>query len=572
MHPEFHKSSQQRAAELQHEAAAYRLAREAARGSETDRAASAGSASAADRKYRMRWWTLITLSTTLLIVIVDDTIVNVALPTLQRELNASVSALQWIVNSYIVVFGGFLLTMGTLGDRFGRRRFLHIGLVIFGASSLYGAFAGSATHLIMARAVMGIGGAMVMPSTLSIIIDVFPRAERARAIAIWAAIAHLGIPLGPVLGGWLLDRYWWGSVLLINVPIVLLVLAAGHLVVPESRNPATPRADLLGMALSTASLATLLYGIIAGPEHGWLSVEVITGLSLAVITGTAFVAHERRVAQPMLDLRLFRDPRLKWGTIAITLAMFALAGLTFDLTQFLQVVKAYSPLDAGLRILPLVIGFGLAAHAGQHLVRHIGVPGAVGGGLGVIAVLLVAFSQVGSTTSYWLVGSLLLVIGIALGTVFIPSTDSVMAAVPEANASLGSALNDASRQVGAALGIGVLGSVTNAAYSARIEDSIARFPPEVANVASHSVGAAVEVARTIGGDAGAALHRAAVSAFTDAFNLAMVAGAALLSAGGVIVWRRLAAGDSSPPPPDPPADGSLTAGTDGSERFVPVND
>lgn len=528
--------------------------------------------SALARKYRMRWWTLITLSTTLLIVIVDDTILNVALPTLQRELNASPSALQWIVNSYIVIFGGFLLTMGTLGDRFGRRRFLHMGLVMFGGSSLYGAFAGSPTDLVVARAAMGIGGAMVMPSTLSIIIDVFPRAERARAIAIWAAIAHLGIPLGPVLGGWLLDRYWWGSVLLINIPIVLLVMIMGRLVVPESRNPTTPRADLLGMALSTASLASLLYAIIAGPETGWSSAQVIIGLCLAVITGTAFVGHERRVPEPMLDLGLFRDPRLKWGTTAITLAMFALAGLTFDLTQFLQVVKAYSPLDAGLRILPLVIGFGLAAHMGQHLLRHVGIRRALGGGLGVIAVLLVAFAQVESTTSYWLVGSMLLLIGVALGTVFIPSTDAVMAAVPEANAGLGSAINDASRQVGAALGIGVLGSLTNAAYSAQIGDSIAGLPPDVANVSSRSVAAAVEAARTLGGEAGAALHTAAVSAFTDAFSLAMVAGATLLSAGGLVVWRRLAVRDPSPPPRDPPAGRDLTVGTDGAERRVPVTD
>ncbi len=524
------------------------------------------------RKYRMRWWTLITLSTTLLIVMVDDTIVNLALPTLQRELNASPSALQWIVNSYIVVFGGFLLTMGTLGDRFGRRRFLHVGLVLFGASSLYGAFAGSPVDLVVARAAMGIGGAMVMPSTLSIIIDVFPRAERAKAIAIWAAIAHLGIPLGPVLGGWLLDRYWWGSVLLVNVPIVLLVLVVGHLVVPESRNPATPRADLLGMALSTASLAALLYAIIAGPENGWLSAQVIGGLLLALITGIAFVAHERRAEEPMLDLGLFRDARLKWGTIAITLAMFALAGLTFDLTQFLQVVKVYSPLDAGLRILPLVIGFGVAAHVGQHLVRHIGVRRAVGGGLGAIALLLVAFAQVESTTSYWPVGSMLLLIGIALGTVFIPSTDAVMAAVPEANAGLGSALNDASRQVGAALGIGVLGSLTNAAYSAQIEGSIAGLPPDAAYMSSRSVGAAVEVARTVGGEAGAALHTAAVSAFTDAFSLAMLAGAALLSAGGLIVWRRLAVGDPNPRHATHLQTGTSLSARDGSDRPAPVTD
>jgi EmrB/QacA subfamily drug resistance transporter len=520
-----------------------------------DRSGPSEDPESSDRKYRMRWWILAVLSASLLIIIVDDPIVNVALPTLQRELGASAAALQWIVNSYILVFGGLLLTMGTLGDRFGRRRFLQLGFLLFGAASLYGAFAGSTTELIVARTAMGIGGAMIMPSTLSVIIDVFPRNERVQAIGIWAGVAHLGIPLGPVLGGWLLERYWWGSVFLVNVPIVAAVLVAGWLLVPESRHPSPPRPDVRGMLLSTASLASFLYAIIEAPEVGWLSGKVIGGFGLAVIAGIGFIGHERHVPEPMLDLRLFGNARLKWGTIAITLAMFALAGLTFDLTQFLQIVKGYSPLQAGLRILPLVIGFGLAGHIGQHLVRRVGTRWAVGGGLGAIAALLLAFAQVEPTTAYWLLGSGLFLIGIAMGTVFIPSTDSVMAAVPRANAGLGSALNDTSRQVGAALGIGVLGSLTNTTYSAQIEDSLSGLAPNVAALAKRSVGAALQVADAVGGEAGGMLHRAAIAAFTDGFTLAMLAGAGLLSAGAVIVWRRLPRGDASPPPHGPPADG-----------------
>lgn len=521
-----------------------------------------------DRKYRMRWWTLSVLSASLLIIIVDDTIVNVALPTLQRELGASAAALQWIVNSYILVFGGLLLTMGTLGDRFGRRRMLHLGFLLFGASSLYGAFAGSTTELIVARTTMGIGGAMIMPATLSVIIDVFPRKERVKAIGIWAGVAHLGIPLGPVLGGWLLERYWWGSVFLINVPIVVAVLVAGWLLVPESRHPSPPRVDLLGMVLSTASLSSLLYAIIEAPESGWSGGQVIAGVGLAVIAGIGFIGHERRVPEPMLDLRLFGNARLKWGTIAITLAMFALAGLTFDLTQFLQFVKGYSPLEAGLRILPLVVGFGLAGHIGQHLVRRVGTRWAVAGGLGAIAALLLAFAQVESMTAYWLLGSGLFLIGIAMGTVFIPSTDAVMAAVPEVNAGLGSALNDTSRQVGAALGVGVLGSLTNATYSAQIEDSLTGLAPDMAALAKRSVGAAIQIADGLSGEAGSSLHRAAIVAFTDGFTLAMLAGAGLLSVGAVIVWRRLPLGDSSPPP----ADADPAFGADGTEQLVPGTD
>jgi EmrB/QacA subfamily drug resistance transporter len=520
------------------------------------------------RKYRMRWWTLAVLSASLLIIIVDDTIVNVALPTLQREWGSSAAALQWIVNSYILVFGGLLLTMGTLGDRFGRRRMLRLGFLLFGASSLYGAFAGSTTELIVARTTMGIGGAMIMPATLSVIIDVFPRKERVKAIGIWAGVAHLGIPLGPVLGGWLLERYWWGSVFLINVPIVVAVLVAGWLLVPESRHPSPPRVDLLGMVLSTASLASFLYAIIEAPESGWLGGEVIAGLGLALIAGIGFIGHERRVPEPMLDLRLFGNARLKWGTIAITLAMFALAGLTFDLTQFLQFVKGYSPLEAGLRILPLVVGFGLAGHIGQHLVRRVGTRWAVAGGLGAIAALLLAFAQVEPTTAYWLLGSGLFLIGIAMGTVFIPSTDAVMAAVPEANAGLGSALNDTSRQVGAALGIGVLGSLTNATYSAQIENSLTGLAPDMATLAKRSVGAALQVADGIGGEAGLTLHRAATEAFSDGFGLAMLAGAGLLSAGAVSVWRRLPLGDTS----HPPAEADTALGAVGSERVAPVTE
>lgn len=525
-----------------------------------------------DRKFRMRWWTLAVLSVSLVIIIIDDTIVNVALPTLQRDLGASASALQWIVDSYILVFAGLLLTMGTLGDRFGRKRFLQLGLLVFGAASLYGGFAGSTTELIVARTAMGVGGALIMPSTLAVIIDVFPRKERVKAIGIWAAIAHLGIPLGPVLGGWLLEQYWWGSVFLINVPIVAAVLVAGWFLVPESRHPSPPHPDIPGMILSTVSLASLLYAIIEGPEVGWLSGKVIAGFAVALLAGIGFVAQERRGMEPMLDLRLFQNPRLKWGTIAIALAIFALAGLMFDLTQYFQFVEGHTPLEAGLRILPLVVGFGLAAHAGHHLVRSVGTGRTVAIALGGVAALLAAVAQIEPGTDYWLLGTGLFLIGIVMGTVFIPSTDAVMASVPEANAGLGSALNDTSRQVGAALGIGVLGSLTNAAYSARIDDSLTGLAPDMATVAKRSVGAALQVADTISGEAGLALQRAATDAFTDGFALAMLATAGLLSAGAVIVWRRLPPGDASLAPHGAPADGDRATGVDRFEQVTPATD
>src|SRR6266545_662239 len=422
-----------------------------------------------DDTYRRRWWILVVLSVSLLIIGIDDTIINIAIPTLQRELGASASALQWIVDAYIVVFAGLLLTMGVLGDRFGRKRFLQLGLVLFGLASVFGAYAASTTQLILVRALMGVAGAMIMPSTLSILIDVFPRGERVKAIGIWTGIASLGIPLGPVVGGWLLEQYWWGSVFLLNVPIVLVALLAGLMLVPESRHPAPPRPDLVGLALSAASLTLLVYGIIEAPASGWTSAAVLGSLAAALLTGGGFLVHERRAGAPMLDLRLFGNPRLGWGTAAVTLAALALTGLAFDLTQYLQFVQGYTPLQAGLRFLPL-----------------------------------------------------------GVGAAFVPATDSVMAAVPEANAGLGSAINDTGRQVGAALGIGALGALTNMGYAGGIGTFVARLDPDAAAVARRSAGAALQLADQIGGPAGAALRQAATTAFVDGFGLAVLAGAALM--------------------------------------------
>jgi EmrB/QacA subfamily drug resistance transporter len=500
--------------------------------------------------YRMRWWTLAVLSVSLLIIVADDTIINVALPTLQRSLGGSASSLQWVVDSYIVVFGGLLLTMGTLGDRFGRRRLLQLGLLLFGTASLCGAYAASTAELVLARAAMGVGGAMIMPATLSILVDVFPRDQHVRAIGIWAAMAHLGIPLGPIVGGWLLEHAWWGSVLLINVPIVAIALIAGRFLVPESRHRSPSRPDLGGMVLSTAALVALVYAIIEGPSAGWSSPQVLGGFAIALIAAAWFVRHERHAGEPMLDLRLFGNPRLRWGLVAVTVAIFTLAGLMFDLTQFLQLVQGRSPLGAGVRIVPLVLGFAVAAHLGQHLVTHLGTGRTAAVGFIAGAALLAGVAQVRPGTAYLLLGLGLFLLGITLGVVFIPSTDAVMAAVPDANAGLGSGLNDSSRQIGAALGVAVLGSLTNAVYAARLDSSAAGIDPGLLAQARRSVAAALQLPPQAG-RAGAALAAAARAAFTDGFSLAALAGAVLLAAAGVLVWRRLPAGDAERPPLPP---------------------
>jgi EmrB/QacA subfamily drug resistance transporter len=499
-----------------------------------------------DEIYRRRWWTLAILSVSLLIIIIDDTIINVAVPTLQRELGASASALQWVVDAYIVVFAGLLLTMGALGDRFGRKRFLQLGLLVFAGASLLGAYAGSASQLIVARALMGVGGALIMPSTLSVITDVFPRGERVKAIGIWTGTASLGIPLGPVVGGWLLEHFWWGSAFLLNVPIALAALAAGWILVPESRHPTPPRPDLPGLALSVVALAALVYGIIEAPSAGWTSLAVLGSLGLAAVAGAAFLLHEARARQPMLDLRLFRNPRLGWGTVAMTLAGLAIGGLAFVLTQYLQFVQGYTPLQAGLRFLPIAIGFGIASPITGRLVPRIGTARTAAAALGGVAVVFAALSLVGPDTSYWLVGPALLLVGLGIGAAFVPATDAVMAAVPAANAGLGSAINDAGRQLGAALGVGILGALVNAGFRSGIGGAAASLSPDLAAAAKGSMAAALQIATLAGGPAGASLHQAAETAFMDGFGLAMLAGAALLAAGALTVLWRLPAHDVSP--------------------------
>ena len=271
-------------------------------------------------KHRLRWWTLAVLSVSLILIVADTTIVDVAIPSLQRNLNASASGLQWIVSAYILVFAGLLLTMGSLGDRFGRKKALQVGLLLFGVASLTAAYTQSSGQWIAARAFMGIAAAMMMPSTLSVVIDVFPRDERAKAIAIWAATAGLGVPLGMILGGWLLESFWWGSIFLINIPIVIAVFVAGFALVPESRDPHPRKIDVVGAVLSTGSLSALIYAIIQAPERGWGDPIVATVFAVSALIGVAFVIYELRIDHPMLDVRFFRNARLSSGAIAISLA------------------------------------------------------------------------------------------------------------------------------------------------------------------------------------------------------------------------------------------------------------
>ena len=493
------------------------------------------------RKYHLRWWALAVLSVSLVIIGLDNTILNVAIPTIQTQLSASASELQWMVDSYVLVFAGLLLTMGALGDRFGRKLTLQLGLVIFGISSFFAAYSGSSTQLIIARGLMGVGGALIMPSTLSIITDVFPREERGKAIGVWTGMAAVGIAVGPALGGWLLEHFWWGSVFLINIPVVIFALLAGLLLVPGSRAHLPPKLDIPGSFLSIATLFSLVYAIIEAPSRGWLDPLVIAAFALALALGAAFAMQELRAEHPMLELSFFRNPRFSTGVAAITIAFFALFGQIFIVTQYMQFVHGYSALEAGIRITPFAFGMMVGAANSHRLVRRIGTNKTVALGLTILAVLLASLSLWSVETPYWIIGISIVFMSFGIANTMAPSTDAVMGAVPLAKAGVGSAMNDTTRQVGGAFGIAIIGSILNSIYTSNMAGNVAGLPPGAADAARNSVGAALQVSHQIGGPAGEALAASARNTFTDAMGWGFLAAAIIAFLGAVAILKYMPA-------------------------------
>src|SRR4051794_1868198 len=369
-----------------------------------------------------RWWTLAVLCLSLLVIGLDNTILNVALPTIQHDLDASSSQLQWIVDAYMLVFAGVLLTAGALGDRFGRKRALSAGLAIFGAGSALSALAGSAEMLIATRALMGIGGAFIMPSTLSILTATFPASERGRAIGIWAGVSGLGIAIGPVTGGWLIEHADWSWIFLVNVPVVALALVAGRWLVPESRDTSAPALDWPGFALSFASLSVLVWGLIEAPSRGWTSALVLGAFAFALAGLAVFGWWERRAPAPMLEVTLFRNPRFTASSAAISLAFFALFGMIFFLTQYLQEVRGYTALEAGLRTMPVAAGLILGGPLSTRLTERLGLRVVVPLGLTLVATAMWLLSGVELGTEYGLIAGALLLMGFGMGTAMAPAT------------------------------------------------------------------------------------------------------------------------------------------------------
>jgi EmrB/QacA subfamily drug resistance transporter len=469
------------------------------------------------------------MSLSLIIVAVDATIVNVAIPSLQRGLSATASELQWIIDAYGLIFAGLLLTMGALSDRFGRKLLLQLGLLLFGASSLFAAYANSATQLIAARTLMGLGGAMIMPATLSIVVDVFPLQERVKAITIWSAAAGVGVPLGQVLGGWLLELFWWGSIFLVNLPIVGAILILGFAVVPESRDPNPRRLDPVGALLSTIALSSLAFAFIEAPVRGWTALEVLAGFAIAAISGTTFVAFELRTKNPMLDVRLFKNYFMAVGSGTQTIAMLAVLGMLFLLTQYLQIFRGYTSLTTGLLFTPLSIGFVVGSMVNLRAVAALGGNRVIAISLGIVATGLVGISFFNATTPIWTIAIALLVVGIPMGNILATCTNWVMASVPEANAGMGSAINDMVRYIGIVMGVAILGSLANSIFTSNMNEFVGNLPVQSAHLARNSIGAANIVAAEIGGPAGQAVSSAAGVAYVSAFNISLLVSAVVVA-------------------------------------------
>ncbi len=489
-----------------------------------------------------RWWTLAVLCLSLLVISLDNTILNVALPTLELDLGASSSQLQWIVDSYMLVFAGLLLTAGALGDRFGRKRTLTFGLLIFGLGSALSALAGSANALIASRALMGIGGAFIMPSTLSILTATFPAHERAKAIGIWAGVSGLGIAIGPLAGGWLVENANWSWVFLVNVPIVIGALVAGRWLVPESLDPSAPRLDLPGFGLSTAGLVALVWAIIEAPNSGWTSPTILAAFGLAVTLLLGFVAWERRSPHPMLDVKLFRNPRFSAASGAITLSFFAMFGAIFFLTQYLQLVLGFSALEAGVRILPVAVGIALGGPLSAKLSERIGAKVVVASGLGLVATALLLMAQFEVSSGYGIVAASFVLLGLGIGMAMTPATDAVMGSLPLAKASVGSAVNDATRITGGALGVAIMGSIMTSGYRGDM-DAIG-----AGAAAGDSLSGALATASGLGGQAGARLAATAQEAFVGGMHTAVLVGAAIALAGALVALLFLPAREGAPAP------------------------
>jgi EmrB/QacA subfamily drug resistance transporter len=464
----------------------------------------------------------------------DTTLVNVALPAMVRQLHATTTQLQWVVDAYNLVFAALLLTFGSLSDRFGRKGMLLAGLAVVGIASLAGGFTATPGQLIAARAVMGLGAAMTFPATLSLISNVFTeRRERARAIGLWGAIGGVAIATGPIVGGWLLEHHSWAAIFTAMAPVAAAAAILTALAVPTSKDPGAAAPDIPGLALSSAAMALLVFTIIEAPAHGWAAGRSVAGFTGSAVLLAAFIAAERRAAHPMLDVALFRNLRFSAASGAVTVSFFTLFGFIFLITQYFQFVRGYAPLAAGVRLLPVALAVGAGSVIGTQLAVRAGTKLIVTTGLVAMAAFYgwVAAST-SATLSYSVIAAQMVLYGLGMGLTSAPATEAIMGAIPAAKAGVGSAVNDSTRLVGGTLGVAVIGSVYASVYESRLTATMpAAVPGRLAAVAHQSVGAAYTAAGNIAALRHPALGQVLQHAASNAFLRGLTIGA--LVAGGV---------------------------------------
>jgi EmrB/QacA subfamily drug resistance transporter len=478
----------------------------------------------------------------LLLISLDNTILNVAIPSIVRSLQATSTELQWIVDAYAIVFAGLLFTMGALGDRVGRKWVFMGGLVVFAAGSAAAAWSGSPGVLTLARAVMGVGAAALMPCTLSILTNVFvSERDRPRAIGIWSGTAGLGVAIGPIVGGFLLVHFWWGSVFLINVPIAAIGFLATALIVPNSKNPAAKKADPIGSLLSMIGLGMLLWGIIEAPSRSWTSPLVIGALTGSAVIITAFVVWERHSNHPMLPMHFFGNRRYSVAIVSLALVLFALLGMFFIVTQYLQFCLGYSPLKTGLGIAPIAVVLLISAPLSAVAAGRVGTKPVVAGGLFLIAVGLGLLSRTTVHDTYPDAFPWFVLMGLGVGLTMAPSTESIMGSLPKEEAGVGSASSDTSMQVGGALGVGVLGTALNLRYQNFLTPLLAhlQIPAKLNAIILGSLGGALAVGRRLPGSSGDALSSAATRAFISGMDLALLVAALVVGVAAIVVLALL---------------------------------
>ncbi|MEX1217512.1 MAG: DHA2 family efflux MFS transporter permease subunit [Acidimicrobiales bacterium] len=488
-----------------------------------------------EKIHQRRWYTLIAICIAVTITSIDNTIMNVGLPSIVREVGASQAQLQWLIDSYTIVFACLLLTMGAIGDKWGRHRTLIIGLIAFGGFSAIASQADSADSLILCRGLLGIGGALILPATLAILTNTFEGKERSKAIGIWAAVAGIGVAAGPLVGGLLLEHFWWGSIFLINVPICIVAVAMSWFLVPPSKSTETGhRLDPMGAVLSIFALVGLLYGIIEIPEKGWSSPEVLSAVGAGIIFLAAFTWWELHSDHPMLDLNFFRNARFSAASMTITINYFVMFGSTFLIVQYFQFILGYSPLKAGFLTAPVAIGLMVTSPQCHKFVARWGTTNVVIAGLLICSGVMFCYgieTIIASDIGGFFVR---LIFGVGLALTATPATESIMEALPRDRAGVGSAVNDTTRQIGGALGVAVIGSLFAWRYHASLSD-LSGLPPDAASAAQNSIGKAIAVSKELPTEQATLLLDNAKQAYVSGMRVgvwtcsAILLGAALLT-------------------------------------------